>query len=448
MGQVENQPGPDAEVKKPSLASQLVPYVFTAVILVYVFTGLSSNVVDERYEFSGTEWTELKASGVKKGSVAIKSIDGTVTYCEKGEAEQEDKGDLAAAGCPAGGDFEFRPESNSGAAAISRTAGTRIPDHAPVSVNYVKKVKMSDIWALVRAADLRFFLPLMVLHCFIFFMADVLSFGMAYKFFNVPDIKFRELMECRGAPYVIQVGLAVLAEVFFPLYMLRVKKVPVTESVSSNLWSMIMDLTANFTVLLPAVIYNLHTGLIPAIGPAWLAACIIFWALFLGNVAFWHSPLRDRAMTWIASGREGVESKTRAQKIVGELMQLLRTFSLARWNHYLRVWAVRMVLLCSSIASSYAALRAMGVDPPLPLALIVIPVIVISVFLPIGVGGYGGPQLIAWFLIVSVGKVGTADQVIAFSLLWSTGFLIGRAVIGMIFIRGFWKRCFPEGFKL
>jgi hypothetical protein len=218
--------------------------------------------------------------------------------------------------------------------------------------------------------------------------------------------------------------------------------------VSSNLWSMIMDLTANFTVLLPAVIYNLYAHIIPAIGPGWLAACIIFWVLFLGNVGFWHSPLRDRAMAWIASGREGADTKTRAQQIVGELMQLLRTFSLARWNHYLRVWAVRMFLLCSSLASSYAALRAMGVDPPLPLALISIPLIVIANFLPIGVGGYGGPQLIAWFLIVSVGKTGTADQVIAFSFLWSTCFTIGRAIIGLIFIRGFWKRVFPEGFKL
>jgi hypothetical protein len=440
--QKNNAAAPSGQIKKPSIVSQLVPYIFTAAILVYVFTGLSSNVVDERYEFSGSEWTELNSSGVKKGSVRIKSIDGSVAYCEKAEQDKD------LPGCPPGGDFEFRPESKSGAAAVRRTDSTRIPDHASVSVNYVKKVKMADIWTLLRQADLRFFLPLMVLHCFIFFMADVMSFGMAYKFFNVPDIKFKELMECRGAPYVIQIGIAVLAEVLFPLYMLRVKKVPVAESVSSNLWSMIMDLTANFTLLLPAVIYNLYAHIIPAIGPGWLVACIIFWTLFLGNVAFWHSRLRDRAMAWIASGREGVESKTRAQKIVGELMQLLRTFSLARWNHYLRVWAVRLFLLCSSLASSYAALRAMGVDPPLPLALIVIPVIVLSVFLPIGVGGYGGPQLIAWFLIVEVGKVGTADQVIAFSLLWSTGFLIGRAVIGMIFIRGFWKRCFPEGFKL
>ena len=77
-----------------------------------------------------------------------------------------------------------------------------------------------------------------------------------------------------------------------------------------------------------------------------------------------------------------------------------------------------------------------------------IPLVVLSLFLPIGVGGYGGPQLIAWFLFVKLGAAGTADQVVAYSLLWSAGFLAGRALIGLVFIRRFWSRCFPMGYKL
>jgi len=38
-----------------------------------------------------------------------------------------------------------------------------------------------------------------------------------------------------------------------------------------------------------------------------------------------------------------------------------------------------------------------------PLAMIGIPLVVLSIFLPIGVGGYGGPQLIAWFLFADFG---------------------------------------------
>jgi MFS superfamily sulfate permease-like transporter len=59
MSQSENRPGPENEIKKPSLLSQLVPYLFTALILVFVFTMLSSNVMDERHELKGNDWTEL-----------------------------------------------------------------------------------------------------------------------------------------------------------------------------------------------------------------------------------------------------------------------------------------------------------------------------------------------------------------------------------------------------
>lgn len=437
MNDGANREPADEQLKKPSVLSQLLPYLFTVAILIWVFNGLSSNVVDERHELSGTKWSGLEHMGVKPDTIQLRSVDAQVEYCRADDIEN----------CPHGGDYELRPETNDVAAAIRRTPGSRIDDGAVVSVNYVKKVKASDIAAIVKDADLRFFLPLMILHALLFFLADTFSFGLAYKWFNAPDITLGEMMEVRGAPYVIQVGLAVLAEVFFPLYMWRVKKVPVTETISSHFWTIILDLAAGLSAITPAVIYNLYVdNLVPVIGVEWLWGCMVFWAFFFGILIFFNSPYRERARAWIASGKS--DEKSGFREGVGGALQLLRTFSLARWDHSLRVYLVRLALLASTLISNYAGLRAMGVDPPLALAFISIPIIVISIFLPIGVGGYGGPQLIAWFLIVKLGEAGTADQVLAYSLLWSTGFLAGRAIIGMVFIRGFWKRCFPEGFKL
>jgi hypothetical protein len=300
---------------------------------------------------------------------------------------------------------------------------------------------------MIRSADLRWFLPLMFLHLVVFALGDVFSFGWCYRFFNSPGMSYREVLECRLAPYVIQVGLAPLAEVLFPLYMWRVKRAPVPEVISTNLFCVIIDQAAVFTIITPAVIYNLYRDLIPALGAGWLIACLLFWSVFLGGALVLQTPLRERALAWL---RKRQSEKVRPAGLGGASGAggLLRTFLLARCSQILRVYGVRLLMGISSVISHYAALRALGVDLPLPLAMISVPIVVMAVFLPVSVGGYGGPQLVAWFLIVQMGRAGTADAVLAASFLWSTGFLVGRAAIGLAFIRGFWKRTFPSGYRL
>ena len=439
------QPAPP--LKKPSLVSQLIPYFFAAGILAWVFTGLSSNVVGERCRLQGREWSALEGVGARPSSVKLKSLDGSVKYCGPVEVEQKKEGTPAWSACPDAGDFEVR--SGEDRVSLRRAEGSRIGDGSEVAVDYVKKIRPADIMAILRQADLSLFLPVMIGYVIVFFLADVFSFGMAYRWFSVPGLKVREMMVIRGAPYVIQIGLAPLAEVLFPLYLLRVKKVPITDALSSTIWVLILDLGAMLSLVTPGVLYNLYgDNLIPDIGFPWLWGCVIFWTLFFGNLIFWHSSLRERAAAWIASGREGSAAKSKVQRTVGELMQLLRTFSLARWRQYLRVYLTRLALIGMGVLANYVALRAMGVNPSLPLAFIAVPIVIVSIFLPIGVGGYGGPQLVAWFLFAHYGQAGTADQVIAYSLLFSTSFLVGRAIVGAIFIRSFWRRTFPEGFSI
>ncbi len=436
MADEKNGSAGGGEVKKPSLLSQALPYLFTAAILVWVFTGLKSNVINEPHELTRGEWTALDHHGIKPESIKVKSASGK-EYCRFQE------GKPVGQGCPRGGDFRVRPGTGERPASIQRTAGSRIPQGEQVLVSYVKDVRFQDLWAIVAAADLSFFIPLMVLHSLVFFMGDVFSFGIAYRWFNDGKLKLSEIMEVRGAPYIVQIGIPTLAEVLFPLYMWRVKRVPATETVSSNIWAMLMDIGALFTALTPAVVYNLYIdNVIPAIGGGWLVVCIFFWLLFFSNLVFWHSPLQHRAREWIARGKEKSDKTSGVREGLGGALQLLRTFSYARRHHYLRAYLARLMILASALVSNYAALLAVGVQPEPTLAVIGVPIVVLSVFLPIGVGGYGGPQLIAWFIFVKLGNAGTADQIIAYSLLWSTAFLAGRAVIGMVFMPGFWKKCF------
>jgi len=318
---------------------------------------------------------------------------------------------------------------------------------AAIFVWIFRSINFADVWHILRAADLSYFIPAMVAFIVVFFLSDVFSFGQAYRWFNAP-MTLKEMMECRGAPYVIQIGLAPLAETLFPLYLWRKKGIRVSQALSSNIWTFLNDLAAIMTTMSAAVIFNHYTGLVPAIGPIWLVPVILFWSFYFGNLIFWHSGFRERAAKWLVAGEAAdaaatAKSRSFLRRAGAELLQLLHTFSVAHWHQYLRVYLVRITMLVCSLLSNYAALRAVGVDPPLPLAIVGIPIIWLSIFWPISVGGYGGPQLIAIYFFNKLVRCGTEEAVIAYSLLWSTCFLLGRAVIGLIFIRGFWRVAFP-----
>jgi len=314
---------------------------------------------------------------------------------------------------------------------------------AAVFVWIFRTINFADVWKILRHADLSYFLPIMIVYVVIFFFSDVFTFGQAYGWFNVP-LSLKEKMECRGAPYVIQIGLAPLAETLFPLYLWRKKGVRVSQTLGSSIFVFLTDLAAAMTPISVAVVYNHFSGLISILGPGWLAVVAVFWAFYFANFIFWHSRFRPWAAGLIAAGDAGAAaSGSFLKKAVAELLQLLRAFSVANWRQYLWVYLVRVVMWAAAIISNYAALRAAGVDPPLPLAAVAIPIIVLSIFQPVSVGGYGGPQALAFLFFFKLIRCGTEEAVIAYSLLWSTCFLVGRAAIGLIFIRGFWRAAFP-----
>lgn len=314
---------------------------------------------------------------------------------------------------------------------------------AAVFVWIFRTIHFADVWRILRHADLSYFLPAMIAFIVIFFFSDVFSFGQAYRWFNAP-LNLKEMMECRGAPYLIQIGLAPLAETLFPLYLWRKKGVRVSQTIGSSIFVFLTDLAAAMTPISAAVVYNYYSGLVSILGPGWLAVVTVFWVFYFANLIFWHSRLRPRAARWIAEGDAGAAaSGSFLKKAAGELLQLLRAFSVAHWRQYLWIYLVRVVMWSAAIVSNYAALRAVGVDPPPALAAVAIPIIVLSIFQPVSVGGYGGPQALAFLFFFKLVRCGAEEAVIAYSLLWSTCFLLGRAAIGLVFIRGFWRAAFP-----
>lgn len=310
-------------------------------------------------------------------------------------------------------------------------------------------IDFRKMFQILLTADLALFIPTILAFSLIFGLVDSFTFGQAYSWFNAPLTNF-EKIECRTAPYVVQVIFSPIAEVLFVLYMWR-KKVSPAHAISSTIWTVTNDIASISTALTIAIIYNLKTGLVPAIGFPWLVVMLIWWTLYFGNLLFWHSPLNPKMSAWIERSHQAGRDQQGWRKIVlrtaGELIQLLRTFSLAKWYHYLWVYGIRIILLFAGLASNFATLKALGLKVPIPLAVIAIPLIFYAHFLPINVAGYGGPQALAFFFFSVVGHCGSKEEFAAYSFLWSTGFLVGRSLFSAVLLRGFIKRVFPAGFR-
>ena len=426
-----------------SIVGQLLPYVLTIGILVWVFNNLTTQISDEVHTLHTTQSSRLQRDFAQRDSVLLKDKSKRL-YCSTYNVKLHKA-------CK--GHIDFLIVQKQGQVFIQRTKGSRIPAGASLRVSYTKKVTIGEMWTLISKADLTLFIPVMLLHLLIFFFADMSSFGLAYKWFNAPDMTWKEILEARAGPYVVQIGLPQLAELMFPLYMWRVKKVPFVETMSANTWANVLDYTALLSVITPAVIYNVMVDpVIPVIGMKWLIGVGVCWLLVLGGIIYLASPLGKQLAKYYTPPHQREEQQTQAppkeeQSIlhsIGKFHDVFRAFAFATWSQGFRVYGARLLFVLSSLLSNLVALWAMGANIPLSLAMIGIPIITASIFTPVSVGGYGGPQLIAWFLFVKLGNAAKADQIVAYSLLWSTSFMIGRALFGGFYIRGFWRRTFGD----
>jgi hypothetical protein len=321
---------------------------------------------------------------------------------------------------------------------------------AAIFIWLYRTIDFKQMFEIMLTARLGWFLPFIAGFSVLCGLVDAFTFGQTYSWFCA-KLTTREKLELRIAPMTVQVVFAPLAEVMFPLYLWRRKGVSPAHAVSTSFWTMISDVAAQTTALTIGIIYNLKTGLVPQINTWWLVAVCVFWAVYFGNIIFWHTPAQPKIAAWVERSRTAGADQSGAKSILlkaaAQATQLLRTFSLARWYHYLYVYAVRLLIVTGALACNYATLKSLNITVPTPLAIVALPIIFYSYFLPINVGGFGGPQALAILFLYEIGHCGSKEQIAAFSFLFSTGFLIGRFLFGAVFIRSFWRHTFPEGFS-
>jgi hypothetical protein len=112
-------------------------------------------------------------------------------------------------------------------------------------------------------------------------------------------------------------------------------------------------------------------------------------------------------------------------------LAVLQPWKRATWGQAGKMLLMRLPMGLAVLGSMYACLRAFDVHVPIVTFIIAVPIIMGSVFMPVQVGGYGGPQALA---ILFYGEYAPKDIVVAQSLLWSTLFSLFRILAGTVFI--------------
>lgn len=293
------------------------------------------------------------------------------------------------------------------------------------------KVDWSNVWQELTSEEvLRYrVVAAYLVYCVFYYFTDVLSFHRAYNRFNT-TIDVLETARLRMASYAVQAVNGAITEIMAVLYMLRVKKVPVLGSTSSagfvyfnEIYTMVALLTycAFFLPEENRILIEL-----PVMG-------VSFWALFQGLIVFAWAVLP----LWLLFFNTPVGQRFGKVYNAGVLV----AFRKAKLRDYAEVFGYRFGNNLMSVFMNIVILRAMGIDAPVALLFAAVPVMVNVAYWPISVGGFGGPQLAADFLLRGHA---TEAMILAYSLVWSALFFLTRTAAGLPFIRSVYRTAFPS----
>lgn len=253
--------------------------------------------------------------------------------------------------------------------------------------------------------------------CVWMYLCDVLSFGAGFKQLVEPKAPWRDIVLLRGGTIFSTVIFPPLGEVFAPYYFYRKWQHSVLQTVGASFFVMLVDSSCGLISLSVAFLF-FDTSMLSQ----WWILLIVGHALLL--------------LVFIVAFSRWVLPKLPEFFRVREFFYALRTVS---FSFTMKVLLFRILSFLGVGITLYYLLVAMGINLVVAHALLFIPFFMASVFLPISTGGYGGPQGAAVLFLVQLWEVCTTEEALAFSLIWSTGFMIGRAVVGGVAVFPLWR---------
>ena len=246
---------------------------------------------------------------------------------------------------------------------------------------------------------------------------DLASFGVAYKRYLAPTISYRRLLELRSIVLLVVATVPPMAIAVSFGYFYTRHHIPVKRVFGVELFVTSLDILAGVFVLTVGLL--LYAGSIPSVLSG---ALVSLW----GVVVF--------LFLWAALGKNQKLNTLQSQNSSFEI------FKIATASEYVHYFLCRLALVGCHLIVVMTLLLLFDISLPFSHILIFSPLFVASAFLPISIGGFGGPQGLAVLLLVSIWDVASLETVLAMSLVWSSFYLLFRALVGMIFTSFFLMR--------
>ncbi|OUS32500.1 hypothetical protein A9Q99_00040 [Gammaproteobacteria bacterium 45_16_T64] len=263
---------------------------------------------------------------------------------------------------------------------------------------------------LIQNVDWLSYCMIMMLVCVSTLVVDVISFGSAYKRHLLPGMETGSLLFLRGS-ILLAVSTLPPAAPLVSLAYFKNQGINFTRTVSVELLVASMDIIGCITILTVSLL------LMPA-AFNWIGVISIigFWCLFTGGVfAF---------------------KKNRTSLSKHSLFAIMKQLDSKDYSY---LYSSRLSLALVHLVALSFLLNISSIELSLTQLMIFSPLFVASAFLPISAGGYGGPQGAAVLLLVYNWELASIESAIAFSVLWSTLFLIGRVTIGGLITGMLWQ---------
>ncbi|MDY6933202.1 MAG: lysylphosphatidylglycerol synthase domain-containing protein [Spirochaetota bacterium] len=285
------------------------------------------------------------------------------------------------------------------------------------------RIPIVNIIDAIEQADIALFLPILIFCVLFFYLIDTYIQTFLFRSFGT-DVNFRDMAPIRGATYLIVLLNYVAGQGGMVLLMNRWKNLAISRATSVVIFSLFVDYYTLLALCLAgafslpdvdlANFFDLTEAghLVKFIVLSWMA--IIFFLIFF----LWILP-HSNGLEWFKKN------------------ELLASFREAHPLLYIQVGLVKCVMFVVGIICIYFALRAFHIYVPLIELSVMLPLVWFIGSIPITVMRMGTTQAAMVWLIVRYAEsdldIKSLEAVIlAFSLLWETGFIFARFAIGSI----------------
>ncbi|UCD85720.1 MAG: flippase-like domain-containing protein [Deltaproteobacteria bacterium] len=292
---------------------------------------------------------------------------------------------------------------------------------ALIFVFIFRRVPFSEIIAAFGLVKIYLFIPLILIFFPITFISDALSHHLAFTWL-AKRTRFFEVLRARGASFILGMLNFFIGIGGIGYWFSRTKKVPAGEATSAIVFVMFMNLLSIIAlssvgvVLMPEVHLS-HFFTLGSEGHLVRIVFITLMVLFFQIFIWVRKPEAPLARWLLFRGP-------------------FKVFDRVRFHHFAIVFGLKSFSFSSVLFGIWLGLKTFGVDLSLISIITYVPLVLLIGSIPITVFQLGTTQA-AWLFFFR--DLAPPATLVAFSVLWSFGFLVMRMVVGLA--------CLPRALK-